>query len=590
MYALRTKVVLLLSLGALLIGAGTAAAATAPAASTGPVTSVAPTTVTVSGSINPEGTATTWYVEYGTSTGYGTKTASTSAGAGTTSAAISASLTSLKAGTTYHYRVVATSAAGTTHGADGIVTTSSAPAAATGTAAGITATTAALTGTVDPSGRATTWYFEYGTSTNYGTKTAAKDAGAGIGAAAVSAPITGLTTGRTYHFRLVATSDAGTSRGSDHTFVASAAPTVSTKGVSNLRDTTATLNSSVDPNGQATTVYFDLGTSTSYGTKTPAASAGSGTSAKSMPANVSKLAGDTTYHFRVVATNASGTTVGADQTFTTTGQPITHTAAAIAVTPASATLSGTVDAGGHSTNWYFEYGTTASYGTKTATQNVGSSIGAKTVSIPVALLSQATTYHFRLVASNSSGTGYSADATFTTAGPPVTIVPSSATVIFGHSVTLRGIIASKQPSVSIGLFLARGAGTSFTSVATVLTGVGGTWTYTVKPPISTTYKVIYGGGSASTTVGVRPTVSLAALRNGAFKTHAAGRSLFGHVVQLQRRRANGSWITISRNRLNSSATATFHPKLPHGRSVLRVAFSAGAGYLAAYSTAHAVRR
>ena len=87
--------------------AGAAAAAT-PSAITGPVTSVGPTTATATGTVNPNGQATTWYVEYGTSTSYGTKTANVSAGSGTANTAVSASLTGLTAGTTYHYRVVAT--------------------------------------------------------------------------------------------------------------------------------------------------------------------------------------------------------------------------------------------------------------------------------------------------------------------------------------------------------------------------------------------------------------------------------------------------------------------------------------------------
>ena len=63
--------------------------------------------------------------------------------------------------------------------------------------------------------------------------------------------MTGLTSGRTYHFRLVATSDAGTSRGADQTFLASAPPTATTKAASSVRDSTATLNASVNPNGQS---------------------------------------------------------------------------------------------------------------------------------------------------------------------------------------------------------------------------------------------------------------------------------------------------------------------------------------------------
>ena len=60
----------------------------------------------VSGSVNPNGTSTSWYVEYGTASSYGSKTSSTSAGSGTSPVGVSANLTGLHAGTTYHYRFV----------------------------------------------------------------------------------------------------------------------------------------------------------------------------------------------------------------------------------------------------------------------------------------------------------------------------------------------------------------------------------------------------------------------------------------------------------------------------------------------------
>src|SRR5439155_21538162 len=99
------------------------AAAAAPAVTTGPTTAIGATTATVTGTVNPGGVATTWYVEYGTSTGYGSQTAPTSAGSGTADKAVSVSLTGLAQGTTYHYRVVATLTAGTSRGGDGLFTT-----------------------------------------------------------------------------------------------------------------------------------------------------------------------------------------------------------------------------------------------------------------------------------------------------------------------------------------------------------------------------------------------------------------------------------------------------------------------------------
>jgi hypothetical protein len=586
----------LASLALLLLGsAGQAAAATAPTASTGPVTAVAPTTATVSGSVNPNGVATSWYVEYGTTTSYGSKTSSASAGSGTAAVAISSNLTSLKPGTSYHYRVVATSTAGTGHGADGLLTTSSAPVAVTGSATSVTPTSATLNGTVNPGSRATTWYIEYGTSTSYGTKTPVKDAGAGTSDVAVSAAVTGLATGKTYHFRVVATSDAGTSRGADKTFLTSAAPTVTTKTVSNVGDTSAKLNGTVNPNGQATTAYFEYGTSTAYGAKTAAKSVGSGGGSTGIAVAISGLTASTTYHVRLVATNAAGATNGADVAFTTTGPPIVHSGPPTGVTSTTATLTGTLDPSGHSTSWYFQYGSTAGYGSKTPSQSAGSRGGTRTVSAGIAGLTPGATVHYRLVATNGAGTAYGADTVLTTIGPAATLAASAPAVVHGQGVRLSGAISSRKENERVAVFAQRYGNTSFTSVTTVLTGPAGTWSLVVRPTIRTTYKTIYNGfTSATVTVGVRPAVSLRVLARLRFTTHVvAARSFAGRVVQLQRRLLDGRWRTIARARLGRRSSATFHARLPKGHSTLRAAISvnqAGAGYLAGFSSWRSVTR
>src|SRR5579864_7897519 len=98
-----------------------AVAASTPTVTTGPVTAIGPTTATVAGTVNPNGAATTWHVEYGTTTGYGSETPSINIGSGTSAVSVSADLSGLKPGTTYHYRVVATNGAGTTQGSDGLL-------------------------------------------------------------------------------------------------------------------------------------------------------------------------------------------------------------------------------------------------------------------------------------------------------------------------------------------------------------------------------------------------------------------------------------------------------------------------------------
>lgn len=208
-----------------------------------------------------------------------------------------------------------------------VVTTGGAqapPAVTTGSASGVTSSAATLNGTVNPNGAATTCHFEYGTTTGYGTSTADDNSpGSGTTAVNVSANLTGLTASTLYHFRLDCTNSGGTSNGSDATFTTSAAaqaPAVITGAASSTGTTTATLNGSVNPEGQSATYQFDYGLTTSYGTSVPvpAGSAGSGSTAVNESYSLTGLTASTTYHYRIEATNATGTTLGSDQTFTTT--------------------------------------------------------------------------------------------------------------------------------------------------------------------------------------------------------------------------------------------------------------------------------
>jgi hypothetical protein len=404
-----------------------------------------------------------------------------------------------------------------------------------------------------------------------------------------------LRSGTTYHFRLVATSDAGTSRGNDQTFVPAASPTVTTKSASSIRDTSATLNGSVNPLGQSTNAYFEYGTSTSYGAKSSVKSVGSGNNTTNVAVGIAGLTPGATYHFRLVAQNATGTSTGGDQTFTTTGPPGISAASASGITSSTATLNAALDSRGHTTTWYFDYGTTSSYGLKTASHTQGSNPGARNVSDGIGGLSPGTVYHYRLVATNSSGTTAGPDTAFTTAGPAVTVEASVRAVGFRNPVTLRGRIASGKPNDNVDVFAQRFGGGSFERIATVLTDATGTWSLTVRPVIATTYKAIWNGQNSTTvTVGVRPAVSIRAVSRHRIATHVtAARSFRGRVVQLQRRLADGAWKTIGRKRLNSGSSTVFAPSLRRGRSTLRIAFSvnqAGGGYLGGFSRAITVRR
>jgi hypothetical protein len=567
--------------------------ASAPAAITGPVNAVGTTTATVTGTVNPNGQATSRYFEYGTSTSYGSKTASVGAGSGTANVDVSAALTGLAPGTTYHYRVVATNSTDTSRGADGIFATAAAPGVVTGAATSVTPTSATLNGAVDPNGRPTTWFFEYGTSTGYGSKTPEKSAGSGTSSGSVAAALSGLARGKLYHFRLVATSDAGTSRGADRTFSTIGAPAVVTGAATSIAPTSARLHGTVTPNGQATSWLFEYGTTSSHGSKTSARSAGSGTNPVGVSTSLTRLKPGTTYHYRLVATNASGTILGSDRTFTTTGPPVVLTGAAQGVAATSATAVGSINPLGRATTWYLEYGTSTSYGSRTPNRSAGSGAGARSVSVPLSGLTPSTTYHYRLVATSDAGTGRGADVIFTTVG--VTLTRPAQRVVYGRAVSLSGTVPTTRPGEVVTVFAQAFGEASFNSIATVLTTDGGAWRYLAKPKIGTSYRASWNGGfSAAAAVGVRPAVSFRRTARGRFATHVRGaRSFAGHVVQLQRRTSSGRWVTLKRVHLGARSGVTFRASLRVGRSVLRVAMSvnqAGSGYLAGFSRKIVYRR
>lgn len=100
-----------------------------------------------------------------------------------------------------------------------------APSASTEAATNVTATTATLNGTVFPNQNDTTYVFQYGTTTSYGTATPSQGPVSGNAGKSVSADLTGLTPSTTYHFRISATNSAGTSNGNDLTFTTPASGT-----------------------------------------------------------------------------------------------------------------------------------------------------------------------------------------------------------------------------------------------------------------------------------------------------------------------------------------------------------------------------
>ncbi len=223
-----------------------------------------------------------------------------------------------------------------------------------------------------------------------------------------------------------------------------------TEAASALTQTSATLNATVNPNGvEVSACKFEYGTSTSYGKTAPcAALPGSGTSAVAVSAPVSGLTLNTTYHFRISATNASGTGEGSDQTFTTLANPptvVTEAASGIGATAAS--LNAIVNPhGGTLGDCHFEYGLSASYGQSVPCASLPAGSGVVAVAAPVSGLAANTTYHFRISAMNSGGVSEGSDQTFTDAQGAGNSTGQATCVVTGACHWYQGITVVRASS------------------------------------------------------------------------------------------------------------------------------------------------
>lgn len=467
---------------ALALGAPAVVGAAAPRATTGPTTAVGATTATVTGTVEPGGEPTTWVVEHGTTTDYGQRTSSRSAGDGTAPVDVSVQLTGLETGVTIHYRVVATNGDGTARGEDRTLRTGAAPAVTIRSPSQIGPTRALVAGTVDPNGLATTWYAEYGTSRSYGSRSAPTDAGSGTSARTVSVDLSGLRSGTTYYTRLVATNAAGTTRSGERSFRTDPGPRVSTGAARDVGRSSARVSGSVDPEGRYTVAWFEYGSSTAYGSRTPERGAGYGTRSTTFTETLTGLPAGTTIHYRIVARSDAGTSAGRDRTFRTTDGPAVVTGPVTELGPDAATATGAVDPRGRSTSWWFEFGTTTRYGSRTPLAPAGSGSGSVPVTARLSALPAATELHVRLVAESSAGRTYGGDVAFRTSGAPVAVTGpvtrlgiTRATV--GGSVDPRGAATSWWVELgrtpALGRRLAGGtvSGASPVAVARSLTGL-----------------------------------------------------------------------------------------------------------------------
>jgi hypothetical protein len=266
------------------------------------------------------------------------------------------------------------------------------------------------------------YYFEWGETVDYGHTTPSPPGISGPEGIIFfpPVPVSGLSGGATYHFRLVAGDADNTAYSPDSTFTTpSAMNNLVAEPPTGITDHSAELHGSYIGDGTSEVHYFyEWGPSTTYGNKTPAppGTAVPPTSEKVEldPASISGLERGGTYHFRLVATDAEGTNVSPDVTFTTAEAPVVSNVRSANVTESTAELRGDINPRSAHTTYEFEWGTSPAYGNSIPVP--AGDAGAGTVKVPVSAalagLDSGITYHFRLVATNDYGTTASPDQTF----------------------------------------------------------------------------------------------------------------------------------------------------------------------------------
>jgi len=199
-----------------------------------------------------------------------------------------------------------------------------------------------------------------------------------------------------------------------------ASPTVSTVAATSIGQTAATLRADVNPHGAATTYAFQYGTTTAYGAQTAGRTAGSGTRATRVTFRLTGLTPGVRYHYRAIASNADGTSTGADRSFKTqlppAKPPVVLGTAPFAPSANGVTFTALLNPSAATTTYRFQYGTSTAYGLETFGKSIGSGVVPQSVDFRINSLAPHTTYHFRVVASNRAGTVFGPD-TLAQTGP-----------------------------------------------------------------------------------------------------------------------------------------------------------------------------
>lgn len=382
----------------------------------------------------------------------------------------------------------------------------STPTVSTLAATSVGATSATLNGTVNPNAASTTYWFEWGLTTAYGNSTTSTNAGNGSLQVIVSSNLAGLTAGNTYHYRLVASNNQGTTYGSYEWF-APGVPTLSTTAPSSITAFSASSGGNISFTGGLPILSRGVCYATTSNPTLLSSTVQSGSGSGVFVSNMVGLSANATYFVRAFATNSSGTYYGENQQFTTLATlPVISTVQPSSITNNSALSGGSIASTGGLTiiakGVCWSLNANPSIVDNFTNEGSGSDLFTSTITG----LLPSTSYHVRAYATNSLGTAYGSEFIFTTlANPYLTINPSVTTVpsFAGNAqlVVSSNIVWTAQSNSAWCSVIPSGTGTSTLSVSYELNDSEArdaiiTFSGNNLPPVTTTIHQLKGEPSA----------------------------------------------------------------------------------------------